>query len=515
MEVPQKRYDRIGRLMNALKKNIVASFAGNIWQVIMGLAFIPLYIKFLGVESYGLIGFYAMLQGVLSVLDMGLSAILTRELARLSVTPGKNQEMHNLVRTLEIIYWLLAVLSGIIIVAIAPFAAHHWLKASELSPQTIEQSIRIMGFAMALQWPASFYSGGLVGLQRQIMLNGVNICMSTLRGVGVVLVLYFITPTVQAFFIWQIIVSIINTALLAFFLWKSLPVTQKKATFEKELFAGMGHFAAGLSGIAILSAIFTQLDKLILSKLLSLEIFAYYTLASMVAMNLTRLVMPVFTAVYPRFTQLVELGDQHGLAVLYHKSSQLISVLILPATIVIAMFSYELLLIWTQNPTTAEASHILLSILICGTGFFSLLYVPYAMQLANAWTKLSFYTNLIAMFFYIPMLILLTYQFGAIGGAMAWVILNIGEMIIPIYFMHKRLLRDEKWSWYWQDIFVPLLTSVTIVGIGRMLFGEFESQAMMIFFIFLILFVTLIGTLISTPTTRIWFINKLSHLKLA
>ena len=187
--------------MNALKKNIVASFAGNIWQVIMGLAFIPLYIKFLGVESYGLIGFYAMLQGVLSVLDMGLSAILTRELARLSVTPGKNQEMHNLVRTLEIIYWLLAVLSGIIIVAIAPFAAHHWLKASELSPQTIEQSIRIMGFAMALQWPASFYSGGLVGLQRQIMLNGVNICMSTLRGVGVVLVLYFITPTVQAFFI--------------------------------------------------------------------------------------------------------------------------------------------------------------------------------------------------------------------------------------------------------------------------------------------------------------------------
>jgi hypothetical protein len=38
--------------MSIIKKNIAANFAGNIWQTLMGLAFIPLYIKFMGVESY-------------------------------------------------------------------------------------------------------------------------------------------------------------------------------------------------------------------------------------------------------------------------------------------------------------------------------------------------------------------------------------------------------------------------------------------------------------------------------
>ncbi len=38
----------------------------------MSLAFIPLYIKYLGMEAYGLIGFYAVLQTILGLLENGL-----------------------------------------------------------------------------------------------------------------------------------------------------------------------------------------------------------------------------------------------------------------------------------------------------------------------------------------------------------------------------------------------------------------------------------------------------------
>ena len=42
-----------------LKKNIVANYFGQGWSVLMGVLFIPLYIKELGAESYGLIGFFS------------------------------------------------------------------------------------------------------------------------------------------------------------------------------------------------------------------------------------------------------------------------------------------------------------------------------------------------------------------------------------------------------------------------------------------------------------------------
>ena len=392
--------------MTLIKKNIAANFAGSIWQALMGLVFIPLYIKFMGVESYGLIGIFATLQAIFVILDMGLSATLTREMARLSVLPGREQEMRNLVRSLEVIYWCVAVFIGMAIMAISSFIAHHWVKTGQLSPQTIEQALRIMGFAMALQWPASFYSGGLTGLQRQVLLNAINIAMSTLRGAGAVLILWLISPTIQAFFSWQIVISTVNTGLLAFFLRHSLPRTGKRASFQKQLLAGVWRFAAGMSGISVLATILTQLDKVILSKMLSLEMFGYYTFAGVVAMSLYRLSGPVFSAIYPRFTQLVSLADQDGLKQLYHVSSQLMSVLILPVTVVIAMFSYEILLIWTQNPVTAEKSHVLVSILVCGTALNGLMHVPYALQLANGWTRLALSGNSLAIIILVPMIVL-------------------------------------------------------------------------------------------------------------
>ena len=495
--------------MSVLKKNIAANLTGNTWQAFMSVAFVPLYVKFMGVESYGLVGIYASLQAMCVLLDMGLSATLTREMARLSVLPDREQEMRDLVRSLEVIYWFVAVFVGMAVIAAAPFISHHWVKAGQLSPDAIQQALRIMGFAMVLQWPASFYSGGLIGLQRQVLLNAVKMGVSTLRGTGAVLVLWLVSPAIQVFFAWQVFVSVVNTCLLAFALWHRLPRARRRATFQPRLLAGVWRFAAGMSGIAVLSTIFTQMDKVILSKMLTLEMFGYYTLAGIVGMSLYRLIGPVFSAVYPRFTQLVSLADEDGLTRLYHKSCQSVAVLILPVASVIAMFSYEILWVWTQNAVTAEKTYILASLLTCGTALFGLLNLPYALQLAHGWTKLSFYTNLIGVMAYIPMLIYMTGRYGALGGAVAWVVLNVGEMLIPIHLMHRRLLRHEKWNWYRHDVSVPLLTSLAVAGCGRLLLGESTSQAMIVVLTSLVAATALIVTSLSMPTTRTWVFSRL------
>ena len=41
----------------------------------MGLAFIPLYIRYLGMEAYGLIGLFAVLQTALAILDKAKDAV--------------------------------------------------------------------------------------------------------------------------------------------------------------------------------------------------------------------------------------------------------------------------------------------------------------------------------------------------------------------------------------------------------------------------------------------------------
>ena len=89
-----------------VRHNLIANIFGNAWSAVMGLAFIPLYIQFMGVEAYGLIGVFISLQAIFAVLDMGLSQTLAREMARLSVFATGRKQMADTARTLEVIYWI-------------------------------------------------------------------------------------------------------------------------------------------------------------------------------------------------------------------------------------------------------------------------------------------------------------------------------------------------------------------------------------------------------------------------
>jgi O-antigen/teichoic acid export membrane protein len=362
---------------------------------------------------------------------------------------------------------------------------------------------------MVFQMPIGFYSGGLMGLQRQVLVNVINVCMNTLRGVGAIIILWLVSPTIQAFLLWQIGISVINAFLLAFLLWSKLPISESKAVFQKQLLAGIWRFTAGMGGISFFAVILTQLDKVILSKLLSLEMFGYYILASMVAMSLGRLVAPIIFSIYPRFTQLVSINDQNGLIQLYHKSCQFISVLILPVAIIIALFSYEVLLIWTQNQATAEKTHLILSILICGSLINVLMGLPYVLQLAFGWTKLSFFKTLIAVILLVPLIIYMTTHFGAVGAAIAWLVLNMGLFFIEIPIMHRRLLRTEKWRWYWQDVCIPLVACIITASLGRLFVSGPMSKITIMLYLIIISGLTLGTAAITTPITRRWLFKHL------
>ena len=294
--------------ISPLKQNILANYLGNGWTAVMSLVFIPLYLHFLGIEAYGLVGMFVTLQAMFGLLDLGLGATLNRELARLNVQADKAGEMRQLLRTLEVIYWAVAALIGAVVLSLAPFLAHNWVHPEKLTPATVQQAFMIMGLALACQWPLAFYSGGLMGLQRQVSLNVINISTATLRGVGAVLLLWLVSPTIQAFFIWQVAVGALQTLAVGWWLWRILPAGGPPARFHPQVLRGVWRFAAGMSGIAVMSVILINLDKIILSKLLTLEMFGYYTLAGVAAASLYRFIYPIVTAIYPRFTQLVALG---------------------------------------------------------------------------------------------------------------------------------------------------------------------------------------------------------------
>ena len=154
----------------------------------MALLFIPIYIKFLGMEAFGLVGFFVTLQTLFLVLVTGLSTTVTRELARLSTQPGTDQKKRDLVRTLEVVYWALAIAMAFIVISLSPIISNDWIMTQHLPTSSVQQAVMMMGLVIAFDLPLSLYYGGLIGLQKQVLYNGVDVVSATFRGIGAVAV---------------------------------------------------------------------------------------------------------------------------------------------------------------------------------------------------------------------------------------------------------------------------------------------------------------------------------------
>jgi O-antigen/teichoic acid export membrane protein len=125
------------------------------------------------------------------------------------------------------------------------------------------------------------------------------------------------------------------------------------------------------------------------------------------------------------------------------------------AAIVMIIFADTVLSAWTGNRTLTQDAAPILRVLAFGTLLNGFMGIPYQMQLAYGWAKLTIKMNVVAVALLVPMLLLVVPRYGGIGAAWVWVGLNAGYLLFGIYFMHLRLLPSEKWRWYGRDVIVP------------------------------------------------------------
>jgi O-antigen/teichoic acid export membrane protein len=457
----------------SLRRNVVANYVGQSWRVVIGLAFVPIYVRYLGVEAYGLIGVFAMMQTWLGLLDLGMRPTLGREMARFGAGAHDAQSIRDLLRSIELVVLALALPTALGIWAASGWLARGWLDVDRLPLDEVARAIALMGLVAVLRFAENVYASALVGLQRQVLQNVVTGAAATLRAVGAVAVLAWASPTVEAFFLWQGLVSLLTVGVLAAAVDRILPRSPRPARGSWTALLDIWRFAAGMMAITVLSLALTQVDKLLLSRTLPLETFGYYTLAGTVAASLYALTGPINAAFYPRFVELATQGGREAeLRAAYHLGAQLVTVLVGGAAITIIAFAHPVMFAWTGDPALADRVAPLAALLTLGTMLNGLVNVPYQLQLAHGWTSLTIRVNVIAVAIIVPAILWLVPRYGAPGAAWAWVALNGGYVFFEVSVMHRRLLRGSAAAWYLRDVAIPLAAATGVAFLARLLLPD-------------------------------------------
>jgi O-antigen/teichoic acid export membrane protein len=327
--------------------NMLSGFAAGGWSALVGLVVLPFYLKYLGIEAFGLVGFLLTLQAWFLLLDMGLSPTTSREMARFSGGQHSQQGIRNLFTSLEWVYALIAVFLALTLVAGARWLVSDWLQLKSLRPEVAAAALSLMAAMVAIQWMAMLYRSAINGLQRQVWLGGLTIALSSLRALASVAVLAWISPTLNAFVLAQSACYLMEAAVMRWYLGRRLPVARGR--FSMAALKAVWQFAAGISAITVLATLLNQIDKLLLAKLLNLEEFGYFSLSMSVIGTLSIIVSPLFNAAYPRLTELAASGQNKVLSAEYHAFSQIAAFTILPIAATLAVFSSQAVYAWTGD----------------------------------------------------------------------------------------------------------------------------------------------------------------------
>jgi O-antigen/teichoic acid export membrane protein len=449
----------------SLKGNVLANYASQLYVTLAALVMVPFYVRHMGAEAYGLVGFFAMMQGWLQLMDMGLSSTLSREVTCYRAGTLSEARMNQILRAFVALFLVAGALAAIAIATGSRWIAVSWLQARTLSPELLARCISLMGLAAALRWLSGLYRGIVNGCERQGWLAGCNVAIATLRYLGVLALFAWIGVDPLTFFFFQLLVTLCELAVLWWQAGRLIPGARAFPSLALEPLQAMWRFSGSLALVSMIWVLITQTDKLVLSRTLTLGDYGLFTMAVMAANGVNLVASPISGALLPRLTFLAAQGDGAELRRLYRKATQLVSVIVWPVASVMAAFAEPLLFAWTKDAAIAHKAAPVLFWYALGNACLGVAAFQYYLQFAHGKLSLHMIGNAVFVVLLIPGVLWASLNYGAVGAGRMWFGENLLFFLLWTWIVHRRFAPGLHWRWLGQDV-LPVALSALLAALG-------------------------------------------------
>ncbi len=443
-------------MIKNINKNIVFNFTGQLWSNLLAFLLTPYYVKLLGFESYGLVGFYATLFAFVNLFDIGISQTVNKEASNFDLS--KSKEFIQKFKILELTLFSFSSLIYIIIFFSSNWIASSWLKHSDQIE--IEKVIKIIGLITCLRLFEGIYRSVLLGFQEQKKYNFILIFITTLRNFGSLFVLIYLDNTILSFFLWNLLSSLISLFLLMSYSYSFFP---KGSFFSKINFKKITYFKnelAILFFLGILKFLISQLDKISLSNLLSLEKFGQYITCSNLSSMVLFIIQPFTIAIFPLFSNKNILSND--IENIFNRYSQYVSVLFSSVTFILYFNTEFILNEYTKNSLMEDDFSNIFSLLVIGNLLNVLQWIPYNLLLARGKINFQLYMNISYVIIFYPILYFIYPIYGIFVFPISWIIFNLIGLIINFFMLYKQQLLINIFKGLLENIFIQLLSILVI-----------------------------------------------------
>jgi O-antigen/teichoic acid export membrane protein len=436
---PEMKKDHSLTSSSLILKNTLLNLLGYGAPLVVAVFAIPLIVKSIGTDRFGVLTLTWVLTGYLSILDLGLGRALTKIVAE---RLGEN-------RVAEIPCAIWTALSALALISIAIslmfWGCSHWLVYNLLKiPVGLKTETLYSLYLIALSIPVVIISVGFRGIleayQRFDLVNAVRIPLGIFSFAAPLLVIPFSVKL--HFIIAAIFMGRLFITLVQFFLCCNIiPRLLNDFSFDLNMFGKLLQFGGWMTVTNVISPLLIYLDRFFIGALLSITAVAYYATPSEVITKLTLVSGALMSVLFPVISASYN-TDRQRAAVLVEQGLKYLFIVIFPIVLVIVSFAPEGLRIWL-NEEFAQNCKQVTQILAIGIFFGCLGQIPYAFVQGAGRPDLTGKLHIVEMVLYLIALVGAIHWAGIVGAAIVWAIRFILDTVC-LYLIAQNLMEPNK-----------------------------------------------------------------------
>ncbi|MEQ3659063.1 MAG: oligosaccharide flippase family protein [Glaciecola sp.] len=355
--------------------DLTSIFGAKIGSIVIGIVFLPLYDRLLGIEQFGVLALIISLQSLVVMLDLGMATIVGRDAA---LQQTKNPKSYLTWRDSEANMSLLYVLILVIVVCVSNLIKIKTLSTFELV------LIVILFWSLIIQNVA--YSA-LNGLQAYKTSSYLQVLGTVFRAVSSLMALKFISPSLDVFILTQCICSILHMILTRLFCDSRL-TRDSRSEFKYSLNFNrcfqLAKRGRALIVFSISGALVMHFDKSIISFFMSpSSLVPYFYAFSLAMLPLSVLAGPTRQYFQPKVLTII-FAKERSLelkSIVRMFALALTFMVAIPSTIVWVWAEFFVVAWLGDNPAVEQVIEFL-KILLPAAAVGSLGYIPYVFLLA-------------------------------------------------------------------------------------------------------------------------------------
>ena len=421
-----------GRL---IAKNTGYNLIGYGAPLIVAIIFIPMLIKGLGAERFGLLNIVWVLIGYFSFFDFGIGKTLTKIVSEKNGL-NKEDEIPGIFWTS--IFLMLAVsLIGTLILSLSTTTlVYDFLNVSNY----LKEETQFTFLILAISIPVVTTTAGLRGVLEAYQEFGIINVIRTFLGVST-----FLAPVVCLLFsnslFWIVVVlSIIRIVVFVLYLLQCFKINiniKRKFGFDSKLVKPILKQSGWITISNITAPLIIYIDRFIIGALISAAAITYYATPYEIVTKILLIPGAIITVLFPAFSATYN-NDPLFSKKLFSRGVKYLFLSIFPVVLLIVFFAYEGLNIWLGQNFATESGFIL-EILGIGVLINSLAYIPFNFLIGIGKPEVVSKLQLLELPFYILFLFLIIHRFGINGVAVVWTLRVLIDATILFYISRRNM----------------------------------------------------------------------------